>query len=47
MASLGAVIIDPVDTGDRVSASWSTADVNILAKVDTGEAGDPYLDATH
>ncbi len=43
----GAYFADPVDTGDRVTASWNTADVNILAKVDTGAAGDPYLDATH
>ena len=43
----GAYFAEPVDTGDPVTASWDTADVNILAKVDTGAAGDPYLDATH
>jgi putative spermidine/putrescine transport system ATP-binding protein len=42
-----AYFADPVSTGDRVTASWDTADVNILTKVDTGAAGDPYLDATH
>jgi putative spermidine/putrescine transport system ATP-binding protein len=42
-----AYFADPVDAGDRVTAYWNTADVNILAKVDTGAAGDPYLDATH
>jgi putative spermidine/putrescine transport system ATP-binding protein len=32
----------PVDKGDPVIASWSTSDVNVLTKVDTGAAGDPY-----
>ena len=43
----GAYFANPVGSGDRVTASWSTADVNILAKVDTGAAGDPYVDAMH
>jgi putative spermidine/putrescine transport system ATP-binding protein len=43
----GAYFADPVGSGDRVTASWITADVNILTKVDTGVAGDPYLDETH
>jgi hypothetical protein len=30
-----------------VVASWSAADINILRRVDTGEAGDPYSDAAH
>ncbi len=33
---------DPVDKGDGVTASWRAADVNILAKVDTGNAADVY-----
>ena len=37
----------PVARGDAVTASWKTADVNILAKVDTGNAGDPYVNAGH
>ena len=38
---------DPVTAGDPITAGWNTADVHTLAKVDTGAAGDPYLDATH
>jgi putative spermidine/putrescine transport system ATP-binding protein len=38
---------DPVDRGDPVIANWNTADVNILSKVDTGAAGDPYVNAGH
>jgi putative spermidine/putrescine transport system ATP-binding protein len=36
---------DPVDSGDPIVASWETADVHTLTKVDTGAAGDPYADA--
>ena len=43
----GDYFADPVDKGDGVIASWNTADVNILAKVDTGAAGDPYMNAGH
>jgi putative spermidine/putrescine transport system ATP-binding protein len=35
---------DPVDSGDPIVASWETADVHTLTKVDTGAAGDPYAD---
>ncbi len=42
-----AYFAEPVDTGDKVVASWSTEDVHILSKVDTGVAGDPYLDGGH
>lgn len=38
---------DAVDRGDPVTASWTTADVHTLSKVDTGATDDPYLDATH
>jgi putative spermidine/putrescine transport system ATP-binding protein len=38
---------EPVERGDPVVASWKTEDVHILGKVDTGAAGDPYLDAGH
>ena len=37
---------NPVEKGDAVVASWSAADINILASVDKGAAGDPYSDAT-
>ena len=43
----GDYFADPVDKGDGVIASWNTADVNILTKVDTGAAGDPYVNAGH
>ncbi len=43
----GDYFADPVDKGDAVIATWNTADVNILAKVDSGVAGDPYLNANH
>ena len=33
--------------GDPVVASWKTEDVHVLSKVDTGAAGDPYLDGGH
>jgi putative spermidine/putrescine transport system ATP-binding protein len=36
---------DPVESGDPILASWQTADVHTLTKVDTGSAGDPYADA--
>jgi putative spermidine/putrescine transport system ATP-binding protein len=36
-----------VDVGDPVVASWNAEDVHALAKVDSGEAGDPYKQATH
>jgi len=42
-----AYFAEPVDTGDKVVASWSTEDVHILSKVDSGVAGDPYLDGGH
>jgi putative spermidine/putrescine transport system ATP-binding protein len=42
-----AYFAEPVDTGDKVVASWSTEDVHILSKADTGAAGDPYLDGGH
>ena len=42
-----AYFAEPVDTGDAVVASWNTEDVHILSKVDTGAAGDPYLDGSH
>ena len=35
---------EPVVMGDPVVASWNAADVHVLSKVDTGAAGDPYLD---
>jgi putative spermidine/putrescine transport system ATP-binding protein len=43
----GAYFAEPVTMGDPVIASWKTEDVHILTKVDTGVAGDPYLDAGH
>jgi putative spermidine/putrescine transport system ATP-binding protein len=43
----GDYFADPVDKGDAVIASWNTADVNLLTKVDTGAAGDPYMNAPH
>ena len=43
----GAYFAEPVTMGDPVIASWKTEDVHILTKVDTGAAGDPYLDAGH
>ena len=42
-----AYFAEPVDAGDRVIASWSTDDVHVLSKADTGAAGDPYLDGGH
>ena len=43
----GDYFADPVTSGDKVFASWNSDDVNILVKVDTGSAGDPYLDTSH
>ena len=43
----GDYFADPVTSGDKVLASWNSDDVNILVKVDTGSAGDPYLDTSH
>jgi putative spermidine/putrescine transport system ATP-binding protein len=43
----GDYFADPVDKGDAVIATWNTTDVNILSKVDSGAAGDPYLNANH
>jgi putative spermidine/putrescine transport system ATP-binding protein len=43
----GTYFADPLDSGDKVTASWDAADVNVLTKVDMGDAGDPYLDAMH
>jgi putative spermidine/putrescine transport system ATP-binding protein len=37
---------DPVKPGDPVTASWRAEDVHTLSKVDTGRAGDPYLEET-
>ena len=31
-------------SGDPVVATWRAEDVHVLSKVDSGEAGDPYLD---
>jgi putative spermidine/putrescine transport system ATP-binding protein len=42
-----AYFAEPVDTGDPVVASWNADDVHVLSKVDTGVAGDPYLDGVH
>ena len=42
-----AYFAEPVGMGDPVVASWNTEDVHILSKVDTGLAGDPYLDGGH
>jgi putative spermidine/putrescine transport system ATP-binding protein len=36
--------LEPVVMGDPVVVSWNAADVHVLSKVDTGAAGDPYLD---
>jgi putative spermidine/putrescine transport system ATP-binding protein len=38
---------DPVEKGDAVIASWNPGDVNVLAKVDSGAAGDPYAGNGH
>jgi putative spermidine/putrescine transport system ATP-binding protein len=38
---------EPVVMGDPVVVSWNAADVHVLSKVDTGAAGDPYLDGIH
>ncbi len=43
----GDYFADPLGSGDRVTASWNAADVNVLTKVDVGDAGDPYMDAMH
>lgn len=40
----GAYFAEPVTIGDPVVASWKTEDVHVLSKVDTGAAGDPYLE---
>jgi putative spermidine/putrescine transport system ATP-binding protein len=42
-----AYFAEHVDTGDKVVASWSAEDVHVLSKVDTGTAGEPYLDGGH
>jgi putative spermidine/putrescine transport system ATP-binding protein len=42
-----AYFAEHVDTGDKVVASWSTDDVHVLSKVDTGAAVDPYLNGGH
>jgi putative spermidine/putrescine transport system ATP-binding protein len=36
-----------IGMGDRVIASWKAEDVHLLSKVDTGAAGDPYLEEAH
>ena len=38
----GDYFASPVDKGDAVIASWNAADVNVLAKVDSGKAVDVY-----
>jgi putative spermidine/putrescine transport system ATP-binding protein len=35
---------DPVDVADIVVATWMVEDVHVLTKIDTGKAGDPYLE---
>jgi putative spermidine/putrescine transport system ATP-binding protein len=35
---------DPVDVADAVVATWMVEDVHVLTKIDTGRAGDPYLE---
>jgi putative spermidine/putrescine transport system ATP-binding protein len=42
-----AYFAEPVAIGDPVVASWSIQDVHVLSKVDSGAAGDPYLDGGH
>jgi putative spermidine/putrescine transport system ATP-binding protein len=42
-----AYFAEPVAMGDPVIASWKVEDVHVLSKVDTGVAGDPYLDGAH
>lgn len=42
-----AYFAEPVTTGDPVVASWNVADVHVLSTVDSGAAGDPYLDGGH
>jgi putative spermidine/putrescine transport system ATP-binding protein len=33
---------DPIKVGDTVAAHWSTDDVHILSRADTGTTLDPY-----
>ncbi len=40
-----AYFASPVDTGDAVTARFRPEHLHFLSKVDTGAAGDPYLDA--
>ena len=42
-----AYFVDPVGVGDDVVATWKAEDVHVLSKVDTGGAGDPYLENGH
>jgi putative spermidine/putrescine transport system ATP-binding protein len=42
-----AYFAEPVERGDPVIAMWGKDDVHILSEVDTGEAGDPYLEGGH
>jgi putative spermidine/putrescine transport system ATP-binding protein len=42
--SEGTFFAEPLNVGDRIVASWNTEDVHILSKVDSGAAGDPYLE---
>jgi putative spermidine/putrescine transport system ATP-binding protein len=42
-----AYFAEPVDKGDAAVASWNSDDVHILSKVDSGKAGDPYLEDSH
>jgi putative spermidine/putrescine transport system ATP-binding protein len=42
-----AYFAEPVDRGDPVVANWKADDVHILAKADSGTAGDPYEEEGH
>ena len=42
--SNSAYFRDPVDVSDVVVATWVVEDIHVLTKVDTGRAGDPYLE---
>jgi hypothetical protein len=39
--------VHPVVAGDRAVARWKTADVHVLAQVDTGAAADIDFDSSH
>ena len=42
-----AFFAEPVEAGDAVVATWNPEDIHVLSKVDTGGAGDSYLDGGH